>query len=145
AAVATGTPFLGICVGLQIMFGSQEEGGGEGFGFLPGRVQHLPKSLKTPHMGWSEVEAVTDSPFGPKGFRDYFYFVHSYASDLIENPAVVATTTYGVTFPSVVIQDHLWGCQFHPEKSADAGIAFLRTFTDYVATRSVSVGEAIAR
>ncbi|HQY30739.1 MAG TPA: imidazole glycerol phosphate synthase subunit HisH, partial [Thermomicrobiales bacterium] len=105
AAVATGTPFLGICVGLQIMFGSQEEGGGEGFGFLPGRVQHLPKSLKTPHMGWSEVESVANSPLGLKGFRDYFYFVHSYAADLIENPAVVATTTYGVTFPSVVIQD----------------------------------------
>jgi imidazole glycerol-phosphate synthase subunit HisH len=134
-SVAQGVPFLGICVGLQIMFGAQEEGNGHGLGLLPGNVVHLPRTLKTPHMGWSEVEAVRESPIGPVGFKDFFYFVHSYAAVNTSNPAVVATTTYGATFPSVVIQDHLWGCQFHPEKSSTAGIAFLASFVSYVNVR----------
>ena len=131
-AVAAGTPFLGICVGLQIMFGWQEEGNTQGLGLLPGAVRHLPRTLKTPHMGWSQVTAITDSPFGTKGDSDFFYFVHSYAAHGANSEAVVATTDYGVTYPSVVIKDHLWGCQFHPEKSSTAGIAFLATFVDFV-------------
>jgi glutamine amidotransferase len=131
-AVDAGTPFLGICVGLQIMFGDQEEGNTRGLGLLDGEVRHLPRELKTPHIGWSKVTAVTDSPFGPAGTSDHFYFVHSYAASNADANAVVATTDYGVTYPSVVIKDHLWGCQFHPEKSSTAGIAFLRTFVNYV-------------
>ncbi len=143
-AVDDGRPFLGICVGLQIMYGPQEEGNGHGLGLLPGRVVHLPRTLKTPHMGWSEVRAVQDSPLGPVGWSDYYYFVHSYAADLQESPAVVGTTVYGVEFPAVVIQDHLWGCQFHPEKSADAGLAFLKSFADYVASRAALPVGAVA-
>lgn len=135
-AVAAGRPFLGICVGLQIMYGAQEEGAGFGLGLLPGRVVHLPRTLKTPHMGLSEVEAVQDSPFGSQGARDFYYFVHSYAAEMSDSSAIVGTTTYGVTFPAVVIKDHLWGCQFHPEKSADAGIRFLSAFAEFVAMRS---------
>ncbi len=131
-SVDAGTPFLGICVGMQIMFGDQEEGNGRGLELLSGEVRHLPRELKTPHIGWSQVTAVTDSPFGPAGATDYFYFVHSYAAGNADPGTVVATTDYGVTFPSVVIKDHLWGCQFHPEKSSTAGIAFLRTFVNYV-------------
>jgi imidazole glycerol-phosphate synthase subunit HisH len=132
-AVYAGTPFLGICVGLQIMFGDQEEGDSRGLGLLSGEVRHLPRELKTPHIGWSQVTAVTNSPFGIAGSSDYYYFVHSYAASNADPNAVVAITDYGVTYPSVVIRDHLWGCQFHPEKSSTAGIAFLSTFVNYVA------------
>ena len=142
-AVNAGTPFLGICVGLQIMFGHQEEGNTHGLGLLSGEVRHLPHELKTPHIGWSQVLAVADSPFGPAGATDHFYFVHSYAASNADPDVVVATTDYGVTYPSVVIKDHLWGCQFHPEKSSTAGIAFLRTFVNYVEA-SLPARKAIA-
>ena len=142
-AVDGGTPFLGICVGMQIMFGDQEEGNGRGLGLLSGEVRHLPRELKTPHIGWSKVTAVIDSPFGPTGATDHFYFVHSYAAANADPEAVVATTDYGVTYPSVVIKDHLWGCQFHPEKSSTAGIAFLRTFINYVEAK-IPARKAIA-
>jgi glutamine amidotransferase len=142
-AVAAGTPFLGICVGLQIMFGRQEEGNTRGLGLLSGEVRHLPQTLKTPHMGWSQVTAITDSPFGTTGDSDYYYFVHSYAAHEADPTAIVATTDYGVTFPSVVVTDHLWGCQFHPEKSATAGIAFLAKFVDFV-RESAPARKAIA-
>lgn len=142
-AVAAGTPYLGICVGLQIMYGDQEEGNARGLGLLPGSVAHLPRDLKTPHMGWSLVTAREDSSFGSRGHSDYFYFVHSYAAANLEHEAVVATTDYGLTYPSVVIQDHLWGCQFHPEKSAAAGINFLRAFVTHV-NASLPTREALA-
>jgi len=136
SAVDRGIPFLGVCVGLQIMYGKQEEGDTFGLGLIPGRVIHLPRTLKTPHMGWSLVTATKDSPFGATGYSDFFYYVHSFAAEEANGIPVVATTDYGVTFPAVIIRDHLWGCQFHPEKSADPGIAFLRSFVDYVETRT---------
>jgi glutamine amidotransferase len=142
-AVAAGTPFLGICVGLQIMFDRQEEGNTRGLGLLAGEVRHLPRTLKTPHMGWSQVTAITESPFGARGDSDYYYFVHSYAAHEANPEAVVATTDYGVTYPSVVIKDHLWGCQFHPEKSSTSGIAFLAKFLDFV-RESAPARKAIA-
>jgi glutamine amidotransferase len=83
-------------------------------------------------MGWSKVTASVDSPFGEAGHTDYFYFVHSYAATDPTIEGVVATTDYGMTFPSLVIRDHLWGCQFHPEKSAASGIAFLAEFVKHV-------------
>jgi glutamine amidotransferase len=143
SAVEQGIPFLGICVGLQIMFGKQEEGDTYGLGLIPGRVVHLPRTLKTPHMGWSLVNATRDSGFGPTGYSDYFYYVHSFAAEDADGDAVVATTDYGVSFPAVVIQDHLWGCQFHPEKSSEPGIAFLRAFVSCVQSR-VPVAETVA-
>lgn len=142
-AVARGVPYLGICVGLQIMFEDQEEGGTRGLGILPGRVQHLPREHKTPHMGWSLVSAVKDSPFGHEGYSNYFYFVHSYAAAESDLDSIVAVTDYGVRFPSVIIKDHLWGCQFHPEKSSTSGISFLGKFVDYLRTVSPA-REAIA-
>jgi glutamine amidotransferase len=143
--VEAGKPYLGICVGLQIMFEQQEEGNKRGLGLLPGHVSHLPPGLKTPHIGWSEVESVRESPLAPAGKRDFYYFVHSYAADGVEERDVVATTTYGRTFPSVVMRDHIWGCQFHPEKSSTAGIEFLRGFVDYVNARAVASTEVAAR
>jgi glutamine amidotransferase len=138
ASTAAGKPYLGICVGLQIMFEEQEEGNKHGLGLLPGRVTHLPRGLKTPHIGWSDVETIRDSPVSTVGQHDYFYFVHSYAGDGVDERDIVATTTYGRTFPSVVIRDHIWGCQFHPEKSSAAGIEFLRAFAGYVDSRALS-------
>jgi imidazole glycerol-phosphate synthase subunit HisH len=135
-AVEAGIPFLGICVGLQIMFGDQEEGNTQGLRLLPGEVRHLPRQLKTPHMGWSLVKATKDSPYGAIGHSDYFYFVHSFAAVNSNLDAVVATTDYGMTYPSIVIRDHLWGCQFHPEKSSRAGIEFLGKFVAYVQTEA---------
>ena len=142
-AVADGTPYLGICVGLQIMFEGQEEGAGRGLGMFPGDVQHLPRTLKTPHMGWSLVTAIKDSPFGAAGQQDFYYFVHSYSAVDTDLDAVAAVTEYGVTFPSVVIRDHIWGCQFHPEKSSAAGLAFLGRFVQYARAR-MPAPEAIA-
>ena len=145
AAAAAGKPYLGICVGLQIMFEEQEEGNKHGLGLLPGRVSHLPRGLKTPHIGWSDVETVRANPIAPVGQHDFYYFVHSYAADGVDERDIVATTTYGRTFPSVVIRDHIWGCQFHPEKSSTAGIEFLGSFADYVNARALSESGAIAR
>jgi len=144
-AAAAGTPYLGICVGLQIMFEEQEEGNSKGLGLLPGRVSHLPRGLKTPHIGWSEVETARNTPLAPTGQRDFYYFVHSYAAAGFDPEDVVATTTYGRIFPSIVIRDHLWGCQFHPEKSSTAGIEFLRGFVSYVNTRALASAGAISR
>ena len=143
-AVDAGTPFLGICVGLQIMYGDQEEGSTHGLGLLPGGVHHLPRDQKTPHMGWSLVTAIRDSPFGAKGHSDYFYFVHSYAAADPRHEAVVATTDYGVTFPGIVIRDHLWGCQFHPEKSSTAGISFLGAFVEFAKLKAATPATAAA-
>ena len=143
SGTANGRPYLGICVGLQIMFEQQEEGNKNGLGLLPGRVSHLPRGLKTPHIGWSEVETVRESPVAPVGSRDFYYFVHSYAADGVDEQDIVATTTYGRSFPSVVMRDHVWGCQFHPEKSSTAGIEFLRAFVEYVDSRAAApVGAA---
>ena len=86
-------------------------------------------------MGWIQVLATKDSAFGPTGQFDYYYYVHSFAADDPDTDFVVATTDYGVTFPAVVIQDHVWGCQFHPEKSSNAGIAFLTSFVSFVQAR----------
>lgn len=144
-ATSAGKPYLGICVGLQIMFEQQEEGNSRGIGLLPGRVSHLPKGLKTPHIGWSTVETTRNSAFAPPGQRDYFYFVHSYAAEGVDSADVVATTTYGRTFPSIVIRDHVWGCQFHPEKSSTAGIEFLRGFVNYVTARALASAGAMFR
>jgi glutamine amidotransferase len=138
-----GTPYLGICVGLQIMFDRQEEGAGHGLAVFPGDVQHLPRTLKTPHMGWSLVTATRDSPFASAGQQDYYYFVHSYSAVETGLESVVAVTEYGVTFPSVLIQDHVWGCQFHPEKSSTAGLAFLAKFVQFARDR-VPMSEAMA-
>lgn len=141
-AVDRGVPFLGVCVGLQIMYGKQEEGDTIGLGLLPGGVVHLPRTLKTPHMGWSLVTATQDSALGPSGKSEYYYYVHSFAAENPDDSFVVATTDYGVTFPAVVIKDHLWGCQFHPEKSSTAGIGFLSLFVSYVNSR-VSSAETL--
>ncbi len=120
-----GSPLVGICLGMQLLFGHQEEGGGSGLGFLPGRVRRLSGPVKVPHMGWNRSRVVRDGPYGDAGDERDYYFVHSYVVEP-ENPDdVVAETTYGETFPAIVAHDNVVGFQFHPEKSGAAGLALL--------------------
>ena len=123
--VARRTPLLGICLGMQLLFGEQEEGPTTGLGLLAGDARRLGAGLKIPHMGWNTVAftdgtALADLPDAP------YYFVHSYAVRPERADDIAAVTRYGVEFPSVIVHDTVWGTQFHPEKSGDAGLALLR-------------------
>lgn len=130
--IAAGTPFLGICVGMQLLFEESEEFGRiKGLGILPGRVvrfAHRPE-LKVPHMGWNQIAMRQPAPH-LEGVDDgsYVYFVHSYYV-ACEDPSVIATTTtYDVEFTSSVIRDNLFATQFHPEKSQRVGLKILENF-----------------
>ncbi len=126
-------PVLGICLGMQLLFeGSDESGGTDGLGILPGRVELLPASSDTPvpHMGWNQLDIV--APAHPL-LRDvahgaYVYYVHSYAAPV--SPVTVASTRYGAPFTAVAAQRNFMGCQFHPERSGDVGSRILRNFLE---------------
>lgn len=126
--VATGKPFVGICLGLQLLFEqSVEMGEYRGLGLFPGRVVRFSGDLVVPHMGWNQVNPVQAVPL-LAGVEpgSYAYFVHSYYA-LPADPALVwATTSYGVEFASVVGRDNVMGLQFHPEKSQSVGLRILR-------------------
>ncbi len=135
-SVASGTPFLGVCVGMQMLFETGlEKGEHDGLGLLPGRVEHFHEAgawsddLVVPHMGWNAVEPQRSHPF-LDGLDDpaYVYFVHSYHAVADEPDDVLATTTYGHDFPSIVHRDNVLGVQFHPEKSQAAGLRMLENF-----------------
>jgi glutamine amidotransferase len=121
-------PFLGICVGMQVLFEEQEEGNTRGLGLLPGRVRSLTGPVKVPHMGWNRSRVVRSSPAGEPGEEPYVYFVHSYVAEPADEADVAATATYGEEFPSVVVRSNVWGTQFHPEKSGADGLEFVRRF-----------------
>ena len=115
-------PFLGICLGLQLMFESSDEGPGvKGLGLLPGKILRIPKSgdLKIPHMGWNNIKVKEDSRLF-KGLPEnpYVYFVHSYYLQADDEDIVAATTEYGVKIHAAVEKDNIFACQFHPEKSS---------------------------
>lgn len=137
---AANKPFLGICLGLQALFETSEEGGGvAGLGLLPGRVRLFSSTsrrdaekgpvLKIPHMGWNQVHRVREHPLWqgiPQDTR--FYFVHSYYVECGRQSDVAATTEYGVEFVSVAARENLFALQCHPEKSQQAGLQLLRNF-----------------
>jgi glutamine amidotransferase len=134
---AAGKPFLGICMGLQVLVETSEENGGTDLlGLFSGRVrffglQHESGglALKIPHMGWNRVHQKRDHPLWadiPQGSR--FYFVHSYYVDLEDRSLSAGTTDYGVNFTSVLARENLFAVQFHPEKSADHGLQLLANF-----------------
>lgn len=139
-AIESGTPLLGICVGMQMLFESSEEGeGSPGLGLLKGRVVRFPDAadtgLKVPHMGWNKlvVNPNRSCPILKHLSADpYVYFVHSYHPQPESQEDVYATSTYGIEFPAVVGQGHVFGTQFHPEKSQHEGIEILKAFGDYV-------------
>jgi glutamine amidotransferase len=135
-AAADGRPFLGICVGLQLLFEGSEEGDvREGLGIFPGRVVRFPRQegLKVPHMGWNRLTAVRPSPLlnGSEG-KPYVYFVHSYYAQPADPDIVLATSEHGVEFPAVVGRGNVFAVQFHPEKSQADGIAILRRFGEFI-------------
>ena len=138
-AVDRGTPFLGICLGLQLMFESSEESPGEeGLGLLPGKILKIPSGdgLKIPHMGWNSLEISPDAALF-KGIENgsYVYFVHSFYLKA-EDPSIVAAgTEYGTYIHASVEKGNLFACQFHPEKSSRTGLAILKNFIELPAVK----------
>ena len=138
---ARAKPFLGICIGLQMLFDASEEGDTAGLGLMPGRVRRFPASmvddrgirLKVPHMGWNEVRQTLSHPLWdgiPQGSR--FYFVHSYFPHPENRELTAGETVYGLPFTCAAARDNLFAVQFHPEKSESAG---LRLFANFLAWR----------
>jgi len=123
-------PFLGICLGMQVLFDiGEEHGEHQGLGLIPGRVVRFPAGLKVPQMGWNNVQIVREDPL-LEGIPDntYFYFVHSYYAVPDDEEVVIGFSEYGVRFPALVGQGQIWGAQFHPEKSSFWGLAVLKNF-----------------
>ncbi len=137
---AESKPFLGICMGLQVLMAfSEENGGTELLKLLPGQVRHFERNmeengqrLKIPHMGWNRVQHIDSHPLWKdisQGSR--FYFVHSYFVEPQNREIIAATTDYGIDFTSAVARDNLFAVQFHPEKSARDGLTLLRNFVQW--------------
>jgi len=149
AAIASGTPYLGICLGLQLLFERSEEGGGApGFGVLKGTVRRFSfdsplatrhSLLKIPHMGWNQITRRQRAEGRGQGdcplLRDipdgsFFYFVHSYYADPADRSTTALETEYGIRFTAMVWRDNLYATQFHPEKSQTVGLKLLQNFID---------------
>ena len=132
--VRKGTPFIGICLGLQVLFESSDEAPGvEGLGILKGKILRIPdcEGLKIPHMGWNSLKF----PREGRLFKDlpedsYVYFVHSYYLAAEDEAIVTATTEYSTLIHASVEEGNVFACQFHPEKSSDVGIQILRNFVE---------------
>lgn len=124
-------PFLGICLGMQMVFEkSYEYGEYEGLGLIPGKVVLLPDNVKKPHIGWNNLDIKMRSPlFEGTGESPYVYFVHSYYLET-EAPVVSATTFYGKDIQVAVQKDNIFALQFHPEKSGDTGLKILKNFAE---------------
>ncbi|MFC1502525.1 imidazole glycerol phosphate synthase subunit HisH [bacterium] len=129
-AIHQGKAFLGICLGFQLLFpASQESAGAQGLGCLKGSVEHLPNSLKVPHLGWNRVRQPGDSPLWAGIPEDtYFYFAHSYYVRPEEKRFITGSTEYGGPFTSAMGNEMLFGVQFHPEKSQRWGLLLLENF-----------------
>ena len=132
-------PFLGICLGFQLLFSESEEFGPQkGLDLFPGRVVGFrpENGLKVPHMGWNRIEKRKESPF-LEGIADgaFVYFVHSYYVVPKDESVIATTTEYGTRFVSSIATDHLFACQFHPEKSQQIGLRILANFARFVETR----------
>ena len=128
-ALKRGTPLLGICLGMQLLFEKSEEGMGEGLGILKGEVVRFSGNLKVPHMGWNLVTPVRDSRLlsNIQG-KMWVYFAHSYYPKPIDESISKGITRYGVDFPSVIEKENVFGTQFHPEKSGVVGSSILANF-----------------
>lgn len=144
--ISSGRPFLGICLGMQLLLSESEEHGiTPGLGVVPGLVKRFPAQVKIPHMGWNELfltgpgcrESAAGGSLSPGLFSTldkgaYFYFVHSYYVIPGDGDVVVATAHYGIDFAAALNRGNVWGIQFHPEKSARTGLRFLSNFAALV-------------
>ncbi|MBI4673749.1 MAG: imidazole glycerol phosphate synthase subunit HisH [Chloroflexi bacterium] len=131
AAIARGVPFLGICLGMQLLFETSEENGAhQGLGILRGSVKKFPRAAgKIPQIGWNQLQIKSSSRFLAGVSQNAFaYFVHSYYCDARDENVIAARTEYGVSYASVVEAGNVWGAQFHPEKSGADGLTMLRNF-----------------
>jgi imidazole glycerol-phosphate synthase subunit HisH len=139
-AVANGAHFLGVCLGLQLLFERSAEDGAAGLGWLRGTVRPLPDAPRLPHVGWNLVEPVARHPLFPGRTQEAFYFVHSYAPAPEHAGIVLAETAHGGRFVSAIACGPLVGVQFHPEKSGRDGLRFLQRWVQLVVgtTRTVA-------
>ena len=128
--IGKGTPLLGICLGMQLLYGASEESpGAVGLGVLPGEVRRFSENVKVPHIGWNDVIVATgqellDASVGSR----CFYFVHSFYAPVSDE--TIARTSHGVEFSSAVKKGNTYGVQFHPEKSQEAGLEILKRFAE---------------
>jgi glutamine amidotransferase len=128
--IAEGKPFLGVCIGMQVLFSDTEEGGShQCLGIIPGTVRRFPAGLKVPHMGWNQLRQKIAHPV-IEGIADGadFYFVHSYYVEPEDRALIAGETDYGLPFCSVVARDNLVATQFHPEKSGEVGLKVYDNF-----------------
>lgn len=132
--IKKGKPFLGICLGMQMLFSHSEEGNCKGLGIIPGEVKRFSvedKGLKVPHMGWNRVELIKQTAlFHNVDNNQFFYFAHSYYGKPDDTSVIAGKTTYGIEFASFIRKDNIVGVQFHPEKSGEIGIRFLKNFLE---------------
>ena len=125
-------PYLGICVGMQVLLDTSLEGNSHGFGIIPGCVRLLPSSssLPVPHMGWNTLNNVSPNPLF-NGLDDQeFYFLHSYYCDVVDSSLIQSRSQYTINFPSAISQDNIYGVQFHPEKSHLQGAKLFSNFLE---------------
>jgi glutamine amidotransferase len=135
--VASGRPFLGVCLGLQLLLDRTEEGDAPCLGIVSGSVRRLPQGLKVPHMGWNSVRLQQRHPVLQGIPQDsYFYFVHSYYAAPEDDGGVAGVTEYGVPFCSVYARDNLVATQFHPEKSGSTGLRIYENFLAFAARKA---------
>ena len=136
--IGDGRPFLGVCIGLQILFAGTEEGGWhECLGVIPGQVRKLPAGLKIPHMGWNQVKQIGSHPiFDGIPDETNFYFVHSYYVEPDDKSLVAGETEYGIRLCSVIARGNVIATQFHPEKSGELGLRMYGNFIKLAMERS---------
>lgn len=128
-SLASGKPFLGICLGMQLLFeGSDEAPGVPGLGFFKGQVKYLPTQLKVPHMGWNKLELRSPSPLLEGADGEYVYFVHSYHAEPADKSIITSVCDYGAELTASVGRENVQAFQFHPEKSSRVGMKLLENF-----------------
>ena len=141
---ASGRPFLGICLGLQLLMDSTEEGDVQCLGIIKGQTRRLPDGLKVPHMGWNQVNFKGAHPvFEGIPENANFYFVHSYYGEPRDEDLVAGVTEYGIPFCSAIVRDSLVATQFHPEKSSTLGLRIYENFVRFATSQLLNAGRAV--
>ncbi len=139
--VIDGKPLLGICLGLQLLFESSEEGSSKGLGLFKGKVKKLPKqkNQRIPHMGWSKLNKKKECPLlKTEDEQNWMYFVHSYSADVLQEEELAATVSFGsFNIAAVVCKNNISACQFHPEKSGVAGERMLLSWLNWVESYAI--------